>query len=186
MLIAFCCSGCSSPIAVDQSKKGLRNQPQQNAPDRKPQTAIQNSTQALSQDAPGPIRSYSIKEHPYYAPFILRALSNLVDHHGEWKRNHFYISKVKEYAGGSEQVWIYWKEGRILMTWDQNTGTNKKGEYAPEFDLVSWWPRHVYRLNRDLVKGPYANGNDRLTEREAADILRDCKQAGDLFLIKVS
>ena len=187
LLIVFCCFSCrpSSPNSVDQTNTRVRNQPQQNANEIESQTAPQNATQALSRDAPGPIRTYSIKEHPYYAPFILRALSNLVDHHGESKRNHFYISKVNEYAGGWEQVWIYWKERRILMTWDQNTGTNSKGEYAPEFDLVSWWPKHVYRLNRDLVRGPYANGNDRLTVGEAGDIIRECKQGGDLFLIKV-
>ena len=83
-------------------------------------------------------------------------------------------------------VWLYWKEGRIVMTWDQNTGFNKDDEYAPELDLVYFWPRHVYRLDRDLVKGLYTNGNDGLTETEATEIIRDCKQNGDLFLIQSS
>ena len=130
------------------------------------------------------IRAYSIKEHPYYAPYIVRALSNLVAQYGKAKTNHFYVSKFEEYVTGYMGPWIYWKERRILMTWDQNAGTNKEGELAPEFDLVSWWPRHVYRLDKDLVDGPYANGNDKLTRREATEIIRDCRREGDLFILK--
>jgi len=155
-----------------------------NASVSSPEFAPQSAAQVSAQAAPEPIRSYLIKDHPYYAPFINRALSNLVRQHGYSNSNHFYISKIKEYGNGQDGPWVYWKERRILMTWDRNAGTNKKGEYAPEFDLVSWWPRHVYRLDRDLVKGPYANGNDRLTERDAAAIIRDCRQTGDLFVIK--
>jgi hypothetical protein len=131
-----------------------------------------------------PIRTLSIKQHAYYAPYILRSLSNLVAQHGKTKRNHFFISKINEYPNGYDGPWIYWKERHILMTWDQNAGINKDGELAPEFDLVSLWPRHVYRLNRDLVDGPYANGNDRLTRREATEIIRNCKGAGNLFILK--
>ena len=130
-----------------------------------------------------PIRTLSVREHSYFSPFIVRALSNLVAQHGKVKRNHFYISQIEEYEHGYSGPWIYWKERRILMTWDQNAGRNKEGELAPEFDLISWWPRHVYRLNQDLVNGPYANGNDRLTKRAAAEIVRECIRRGDLFVL---
>ncbi|HYV04633.1 MAG TPA: hypothetical protein VFB82_08615 [Blastocatellia bacterium] len=39
-------------------------------------------------------------------------------------------------------------------------------------------------MRADVYKGPYADGNDRLTEHEATDIVKDCKQEGDLYLIK--
>jgi hypothetical protein len=141
---------------------------------------------AVSQEssAPTPTGTYSVRQHPYYSRFIVRALSNLVAQHGSVKTNHFYISKIEEYASGYSGPWVYWKERRVLMTWDRNAGTNKQGELDPGFDLVSWWPRHVYRLDKDLVNGPYANGNDRLRKRDAAEIIRNCIRTGDLFILK--
>jgi len=174
VLVLAVISSCksSSPNPVDSTVPvKLQDSPRQ-----------QNAAQVLVSDSLKPTRSYSIKQHPYYAPHIIGSLSNLVAQHGKSKRNHFYISKVKEYSSGYPDVWIYWKESRILMTWDPNTGSNKKGEYAPELDLDSLWPRHVYRLDKDLVNGPYADGNDRLTRRAATEIIRDCKLQGDLFV----
>ena len=176
LLIAACGCKSSSPTSVEPKTVS-------NLPANLPQ---QSAIPVLPSNAPEPIRSYSIKQHPYYAPYIMQAISNLVARHGKSKRNHFYFSQVKEYSSGNPMVWLYWKEGRIVMTWDQNTGLNKDGEYAPELDLVYFWPRHVYRLDRDLVKGLYTNGNDGLTETEATEIIRDCKQNGDLFLIQSS
>lgn len=180
VVIGWC---ASAPLNSNQ-RTLVRSGGQSNASDSSPRISPQDAAQLAPQDASIPIRRYSIKDHPYYAPFISRALANLVRQHGNSKRNHFYVSQIKEYNNGQDGPWIFWKERRILMTWDRNAGTNKQGEQAPEFDLVSWWPRHVYRLERDLVKGRYANGNDRLTGADAAEIIRDCKH-GELFLIKV-
>ena len=127
----------------------------------------------------------SVKRHPYYAPYAVRALRNLATQYGKRRMNHFYASRVEEYGSGIPTVWVYWKEERLITTWNAYTGFNKSGEYAPELDLVYAWPRHVWRLDKDLVKGPYANGNDALREQDAAEIIRDCKRFGDLFVIKV-
>jgi hypothetical protein len=115
----------------------------------------------------------------------VRALRNLAAQQGRYRLNHFYVSKVEEHGSGIPTVWIYWREERLITTWDAHTGINKSGGPAPEQDLVHRWPRHVWRLDKDLVKGPYANGNDALREQDAAEIISDCKKYGDLFVIRV-
>ena len=129
-------------------------------------------------------RRVSVKQHPYYAPFAVRALRNLAAQYGKHRVNHFYVSKVEEDGGGIPTVWVYWKEERLITTWDAHTGFSESGDYAPELDLTHAWPRHVWRLDKDLVKGQYANGNDALREQDAAEIIKDCKTEGDLFVIK--
>ena len=130
----------------------------------------------------GSTQGVSVRQHPYYAPYIVLALKELATERGRAKTNHFYVSKVEQLSEGNYRAIVYWKENRALIYWEPNAGFNRRGDYAPQYDLVQARGESYLRLDKDVVENPPVNSNYKITRERANEMIRECLK-GDRFVI---
>ena len=131
------------------------------------------------------VRRISVRQHPYYAPYVLPALKELVAHRGKSRTNHFYVGRVEVLEGGYHSVLVYWAENRALVLWEPRRGYNPQGDFDPRYDLRD--TRRYWELDKDVVPtlDDVGGSSFLITRRDARRWVRDCVRHGGKFVVPV-
>ena len=126
------------------------------------------------------IQTLDVKTASYKAPRLERELDFFVSNYSTHETNHFYVGATTINHGQLWSAWVYWKEERTLMTYEELSVDAPEGAEA-----LAWTDHYDLKLDRDTVDTPEDGyGSMYLeTHRQWVDWMEQCISKGKPYCV---
>jgi hypothetical protein len=136
--------------------------------------AVTMSASAMAAD--GPIEHpFRVDEDKTFAP-VETTLDALIARRAQTDVNHLCVIG-QPLEDGTEQAWVYWREGRALILWEPSHAGIRELAFSRRFvrldhDVVPVNDKHLAAGSSYLVSDEWANG-----------VIDECRSYGSQFII---
>jgi len=120
-----------------------------------------------------------VKTAPFQAPRLERELNFFVSNYSTYPTNRFYVGPTKIDKGELVSAWVYWKEGRMLLTYEELSSDAAEGAEALA------WTGHDLKLDRDTIDTPADIGGSSYleTHHQWVNWMEQCIQKGKAYCV---
>ena len=125
------------------------------------------------------VQLLDVKTSPYNAPRLERELNFFVANYSSHETNHFYVGATEIKHGELVSAWVYWKEERTLLPYDELVPDTPEGADSEA------WTLNKLKLDRDTVDTAEDIGGSTYleTHRQWVEWIEQCISKGKPYCV---